>query len=186
MPIVDLSHVIADGTITYPGLPGPAISDHLSREASHQRYAAGYEFQIGRIDMVSNTGTYLDTPFHRFADGHDLAGLDPARVADVPGVLVDGTAGYLGPGRRAAARGDHQPLRPRDRAVHSGRTGQGLATARRADPRTGAVRVPFGAYFSAARSYAFFWAPDRISKSGRSAVTANGQAGDIGRTRRRR
>jgi kynurenine formamidase len=93
MPIVDLSHVIADGTITYPGLPGPAISDHLSREASHQRYAPGYEFQIGRIDMVSNTGTYLDTPFHRFADGHDLAGLDPARVADVPGVLVDGTAG---------------------------------------------------------------------------------------------
>jgi kynurenine formamidase len=86
--IVDLSHAIADGTVTYPGLPGPVIGDHISREASHQRYAPGYEFQIGRIEMVSNTGTYLDTPFHRFADGHDLAGLDPARVAAVPGMVV--------------------------------------------------------------------------------------------------
>lgn len=90
--IIDLSHEIADGTITYPGLPGPAISDHLSRVASRERYADGYEFQIGRIEMVSNTGTYLDTPFHRFADGHDLAGLDLKRVVDVPGVLVDATA----------------------------------------------------------------------------------------------
>jgi len=89
MPVLDLSHDIADGTITYPGLPGPAISDHVSREASRRRYAPGYEFQIGRIDMVANTGTYLDTPFHRFPDGHDLAGLDPARVAGVPGVVVD-------------------------------------------------------------------------------------------------
>lgn len=39
--------------------------------------------------MVANTGTYLDTPFHRFADGHDLAGLDLTRVADVPGVAID-------------------------------------------------------------------------------------------------
>jgi arylformamidase len=87
--IVDLSHVLEDGTITYPGLPAPVISDHLSREASHQRYAPGYEFHIGRIDMVSNTGTYLDTPFHRYPDGHDLAGLDPARVVGVPGIVVD-------------------------------------------------------------------------------------------------
>lgn len=87
--LLDLSHPIADGTITYPGLPGPVITDHLTREASRQSYAEGYEFQIGRIDMVANTGTYLDTPFHRFADGHDLAGLDLARVVDVPGVLVD-------------------------------------------------------------------------------------------------
>lgn len=90
--IIDLSHEIGDGTITYPGLPGPVISDHLSRDASRERYAAGYEFQIGRIEMVSNTGTYLDTPFHRFPDGHDLAGIDLARVVDVPGVLIDGTA----------------------------------------------------------------------------------------------
>jgi arylformamidase len=87
--IVDLSHVLEDGTITYPGLPAPVITDHLSREASRQRYAPGYEFHIGRIDMVSNTGTYLDTPFHRYPDGHDLAGLDPARVVGVPGIVVD-------------------------------------------------------------------------------------------------
>ena len=87
--IIDLSHPIADGTITYPGLPGPVITDHLSREASRERYAPGCEFQIGRIDMVANTGTYLDTPFHRFDGGHDLAGLDPARVFDVPGVVID-------------------------------------------------------------------------------------------------
>lgn len=87
--VVDLSHVIAHGTVTYPGLPGPVIGDHLSREDSRARYAPGYEFQIGRIEMVSNTGTYLDTPFHRFPDGHDLAGLDPARVAAVPGVVVE-------------------------------------------------------------------------------------------------
>jgi kynurenine formamidase len=90
--IIDLSHTIADGTITYPGLPGPVITDHLSREASRERYAPGYEFQIGRIDMVANTGTYLDTPFHRYAGGHDLAGLDLDRVVAVPGVLVDATA----------------------------------------------------------------------------------------------
>jgi arylformamidase len=87
--IVDLSHAIEDGTVTYPGLPAPVISDHVSREASRQRYAPGYEFQIGRIDMVANTGTYLDTPFHRYPDGHDLAGLDPARVVGVPGIVVD-------------------------------------------------------------------------------------------------
>jgi kynurenine formamidase len=88
--IVDLSHPFGHGTITYPGLPGPTISDHLSREASRERYAPGFEFQIGRIDMVANTGTYLDTPFHRYADGHDLSGLDLARVVEVPGVLVEG------------------------------------------------------------------------------------------------
>jgi arylformamidase len=87
--IVDLSHVLEDGTITYPGLPAPVISDHLSRETSRERYAPGYEFHIGRIDMVSNTGTYLDTPFHRYPDGHDLAGLDPGRVVGVPGIVVD-------------------------------------------------------------------------------------------------
>lgn len=99
--VVDLSHVIEHGTVTYPGLPGPAIGDHLSREASRERYAPGYEFQIGRIEMVSNTGTYLDTPFHRFADGHDLAGLDPARVAGVPGVVVDAAGGPAGIGPAA-------------------------------------------------------------------------------------
>jgi kynurenine formamidase len=89
--IVDLSHPFGDGTVTYPGLPAPVVGDHLSREASRARYAPGVEFQIGRIEMVSNTGTYLDTPFHRYADGHDLSGLDLARVVDVPGLLIEGT-----------------------------------------------------------------------------------------------
>jgi kynurenine formamidase len=91
MVIIDLSHEFGNGTVTYPGLPGPVISDHLTREASRSNYAPGYEFQIGRIEMVSNTGTYLDTPFHRYPDGHDLAGLDLARVAAVPGLVVDAT-----------------------------------------------------------------------------------------------
>jgi kynurenine formamidase len=89
---VDLSHPISDGMVTYPGLPAPAITDHLSREASRERYAAGYEFHIGCITMVANTGTYLDTPFHRFEDGWDLAALDLATVVDVPAVLLDGAA----------------------------------------------------------------------------------------------
>jgi kynurenine formamidase len=90
--IIDLSHPIADGTITYPGLPGPVISDHLTREASRERYAPGYEFQIGRIDMVANTGTYLDTPGHRYRGGHDLSGLPLEKCALLPAVLVTGPA----------------------------------------------------------------------------------------------
>lgn len=85
---VDLSHIVADGMITYPGLPGPRISDHLSREESRHHYESGTEFHIGRIEMVANTGTYLDTPFHRFADGYDLVGLPLDRVAEVEGVVV--------------------------------------------------------------------------------------------------
>jgi kynurenine formamidase len=91
MAIVDLSHPILDGQITYPGLPAPAIGDHLTREASRERYAAGTEFHIGCISMVGNTGTYLDTPFHRFADGWDLAALDLAAVAGVPGIVLEGS-----------------------------------------------------------------------------------------------
>jgi arylformamidase len=90
--IVDLSHVIEDGTITYPGLPAPVIADHLSREMARERYAPGYEIQIGRIEMVANTGTYVDTPFHFRPDGHDLSGIDLARVTDVPGIVVDATS----------------------------------------------------------------------------------------------
>ena len=90
--IIDLSHPFGDGTVTYPGLPGPVIRDHLSRSASRERYAPGVEFQIGRIEMVANTGTYLDTPFHRFPDGHDLSGLDLTRVVGVPGVVIEGIA----------------------------------------------------------------------------------------------
>lgn len=89
MTIVDLSHVIRHGMITYPGLPGPEIGDHLTREASREVYAPGTEFQIGRITMVSNTGTYLDTPAHRFAGGDDLADVPVERLVDLPGLVVD-------------------------------------------------------------------------------------------------
>lgn len=90
--IIDLSHPITDGMTTYPGLPGPTISDHLSRDESRPRYAPGTEFQIGRIAMVANTGTYLDAPFHRYPDGADLSALDLGRLVDVDGVVVDASA----------------------------------------------------------------------------------------------
>ena len=86
--LIDLSHVIEAGMVTYKGLPAPLICDHLSREASRSIYADGTEFQIDRIELVGNTGTYLDTPYHRYADGHDLADLPLARVADCDGVVV--------------------------------------------------------------------------------------------------
>ncbi|MEO8692951.1 MAG: cyclase family protein [Acidimicrobiales bacterium] len=85
---VDLSHVIEDGMSTYPGLPGPAICDFISFEDSHSRYSPGTEFTIGRIDLVTNTGTYIDTPYHRYRDGHDLVGLDLATISNVPGLVV--------------------------------------------------------------------------------------------------
>ena len=80
---IDLSHVIEAGMVTYRGLPAPVICDFLSREASRARYAHGTEFQIGTIEMVGNTGTYLDSPFHRYADGTDLAGLTLPSLADL-------------------------------------------------------------------------------------------------------
>ncbi|WP_328904582.1 MULTISPECIES: cyclase family protein [unclassified Streptomyces] len=89
--IIDLSHTIEHGMDTYPGLPGPELSDHLSREESRGRYPAGTEFHIGSITMVANTGTYLDTPFHRYPDGPDLSALDLSRLADVEGVVIDAT-----------------------------------------------------------------------------------------------
>ncbi|MFN3943780.1 MAG: cyclase family protein [Allosphingosinicella sp.] len=86
--LVDLSHVIVDGMTTYEGLPGPHICDYWTREGSAGFYDDGSTFQIGRIDMVANTGTYVDAPFHRFADGADLAALDLARLASLEGLAV--------------------------------------------------------------------------------------------------
>jgi kynurenine formamidase len=86
--IVDLSHVIEDGIVTYKGLPGPHICDFWTREGSAANYDDGSTFQIGRIDMVANTGTYLDSPFHRYADGKDLAGLPLRSLADLPGLVI--------------------------------------------------------------------------------------------------
>lgn len=97
---VELSHVIRHGMVTYPGLPTPEISEHLSRQASRDHYAPGTEFSIGRICMVGNTGTYLDSPFHRFADGADLAVLPLSRLTDLGGVVVR----VLGAEERAIGR----------------------------------------------------------------------------------
>ena len=72
---VDLSHEIGAGLVTYPGIPAPTITPHLTREASREHYAPGTEFEIDLITMAGNTGTYLDSPFHRYADGGDLASL---------------------------------------------------------------------------------------------------------------
>jgi len=85
---IDLSHTIEHGMITYRGLPAPLICDFLSREASRNLYAGGTEFHIGRIDMVANTGTYLDSPFHRYADGQDLSELPLTSLAGLEGVVV--------------------------------------------------------------------------------------------------
>jgi kynurenine formamidase len=85
---LDLSHIVEDGMTTYKGLPAPIICDYLSREQSHANYAEGTEFQIGKIELVANTGTYIDSPFHRYADGHDLSELDLAKLANVDAVVI--------------------------------------------------------------------------------------------------
>ena len=115
---IDLSHTIEDGMITYPGLPGPVICDYLSREQSRAHYAEGTEFQIGKIELVANTGTYLDSPFHRYADGIDLSELPLSSLADLEGVVVraDPAAG------RAVTSAAFAGLELRGRAVlvHTG------------------------------------------------------------------
>jgi kynurenine formamidase len=119
MRFVDLSHVIEHGMITYPGLPAPQIGTHLAFDESHGNYAEGTEFQIGRISMVTNTGTYLDTPAHRWRDGHDLAGLALERCAQLPAVVVRvETSGHsIGPDLFATLGPD---LRGSAVLVHSG------------------------------------------------------------------
>lgn len=86
--LIDLSHTVEDGMITYKGLPSPVISDHLTRERSREVYAPGTEFHIGKIEMVANTGTYLDSPFHRYRDGSDLSELDLSSLANLNALVV--------------------------------------------------------------------------------------------------
>jgi arylformamidase len=116
--LIDLSHAIENGMVTYPGLPGPEITDHLSREASRSVYAPGTEFAIGRISMVANTGTYVDSPFHRYADGADLAGLPLERLAEVEALVVRA----VGAEGRAVDRAAFTSLDVRGKAVlvHTG------------------------------------------------------------------
>jgi kynurenine formamidase len=89
--LVDLSHAVVDGMVTYPGLPAPVVGEVLGREQSRARYARGTEFHIGTIQLCGNTGTYVDAPFHRCADGADLAALPLERLADLDAVTVDAT-----------------------------------------------------------------------------------------------
>jgi arylformamidase len=86
---IDLSHTVEHGMVTYKGLPAPLICDFLSREESRAHYAPGTEFQIGKIEMVANTGTYLDSPFHRFEDGSDLSELKLDSLANTDGIMVN-------------------------------------------------------------------------------------------------
>lgn len=112
--LIDLSHTIADGTVTYPGLPAPRIFDHLSREASRQHYAAGTSFQIARLEMVANTGTYLDAPAHRYEGKPDVAGLPLEGVASLEGVVFDSF------GRSFGADAVKGPLRGRAVLIRTG------------------------------------------------------------------
>ena len=89
--LIDVSHTIEDGMVTYPGLPVPVISDWLSRDASQSRYAPGTTFQIGKIELLANTGTYIDAPFHRYEGGQDVSDYPLQAVANVEGVLVSAT-----------------------------------------------------------------------------------------------
>jgi arylformamidase len=110
--LIDLSHTVEHGLETYRGLPAPTICDFMSREASRAKYAPGTEFHIGRIDMVANTGTYVDSPFHRFADGRDLSELALEQLADLDAVVVRAT------GRgRAIDRDAFEGVEVRGRAV---------------------------------------------------------------------
>jgi kynurenine formamidase len=97
--LIDLSHTVEHGMITYPGIPGPIICDFLSREASKAHYTKGTTFHIGKIEMAANTGTYIDSPFHRYAEGKDLSELALESIADVDGLVVhaDPAQRALGP-----------------------------------------------------------------------------------------
>jgi len=88
---IDLSHTIFDGLVTYKGLPAPVVCDYLSREQSKDIYGDGATVQIGKIEMVANTGTYVDCPFHFFEDGKDLAAMKLEAFADLPAITIDAT-----------------------------------------------------------------------------------------------
>ena len=97
--LIDLSHTVEDGMVTYKGIPAPIICDYLTREASKAYYTEGTTFHIGKLEMVANTGTYIDSPFHRYADGKDLSELSLSTIADLEGIVfrVDLEQTSLGP-----------------------------------------------------------------------------------------
>ncbi|MFI5341541.1 MAG: cyclase family protein [Candidatus Methylomirabilales bacterium] len=89
---VELNHVLEDGMKAYPGLPSPKIGAFLDHEASRSHYDERAEFYLGRVDMVCNLGTYLDSPYHRHRDRADLSQIPLEKVARVPGVVLDAAA----------------------------------------------------------------------------------------------
>src|ERR1051325_5944881 len=111
--LIDLSHTVSHGLITYKGLPAPIICDFLSREQSKHHYAPGTQFQIGKIELVANTGTYLDSPFHRYEDGKDLSELELSSLADLDGKVLRAK------GEAESAKGEEQRA---DRQEQSGRS----------------------------------------------------------------
>jgi kynurenine formamidase len=113
--LIDVSHTVEHGLVTYKGLPAPVICDFLSRQQSRSLYADGTEFHIGRIDMVANTGTYVDSPFHRYAHGKDLSELPLSSLANLDAVVVRTTARAVS---RAAFAG--QDVRGKAVLVHTG------------------------------------------------------------------
>ena len=115
---VDLSHAIEHGMVTYPGLPAPVISDWLSRDASSSRYAPGTTFQIGKIEMLANTGTYIDAPFHRYDGRQDIGDYPLESVADLEGVVIRATE-RKGRALDAAWFGGHD-VRGKAVLVHTG------------------------------------------------------------------
>src|SRR3990170_4411333 len=115
---IDLSHSVEAGMVTYRGLPGPVISDFLSREASRSAYGGQAEFNIGRIEMVANTGTYLDTPFHRYPDGYDLSQIELSSVANVEGIVIRSSSSKT---RAIDAKAlSHEDLQGKAVLVHTG------------------------------------------------------------------
>ena len=115
--LIDVSHTVEHGMVTYKGLPAPIICDWLSREASRSKYAHGTQFQIGKIEMIANTGTYVDSPFHRYENGKDLSELPLESVADLDCVVV-----RVDPSQRVIDEISLSPERVRGRAVlfHTG------------------------------------------------------------------
>jgi kynurenine formamidase len=101
--LIDVSHTVEHGLITYRGMPAPIVCDYLSRQEARKHYAPGVEFHVARVDMVANTGTYLDSPFHRYADGIDLSGLPLEKLANLDTVVLRWAAG----GNRGGARAIH-------------------------------------------------------------------------------
>lgn len=133
---IDLSQPIISGQQTYPWLPAPQVSDFLSRAESRSRYAPGTEFAIHRVELIGNSGTYLDSPYHRYADGTDLAGLPLARVANLEGVVIP------------VAGGARRAIEP-DAIAHPGSSLRGTAVLFHTGwaGKWGTVEYPIGAPF---------------------------------------